>query len=38
MSPKGIVVMVFVLGFVWGGFLLLLRKAARHERRKSQEG
>jgi len=26
--------MIFVLGFVWGGLFMILRKAARHEKAK----
>ncbi len=37
MSGTGIVVMVLVLGFVWGGFALLLMTAAGKERAKKEE-
>ncbi|MFQ5690956.1 MAG: hypothetical protein ACE5HQ_11880 [Gemmatimonadota bacterium] len=38
MSTTGIVTMLFVLAFVWGGFVLILATAARKERRKTEEG
>ena len=34
MSRSGILFMIVVLGFVWGGFLLILITAARKERQK----
>lgn len=37
MSTTGLVVLVLVLGFVWGGFAVLLTWAARKERRKREE-
>lgn len=37
MSTTGIVTMVLVLAFVWGGFALLLTTATRKERRKREE-
>jgi hypothetical protein len=30
--------MILVLGFVWGGLFMILRKAARHERAKKKGG
>ncbi len=34
MSQSAVVMMVLMCGFVWGGFLLLLRRAIRSESRK----
>ncbi|MFQ5678061.1 MAG: hypothetical protein ACE5HP_01220 [Gemmatimonadota bacterium] len=36
MSATAIVVMVMILAFVWGGFLLILATAMRKERRKGE--
>ena len=36
MSRTGVLFMVAILGFVWGGFLIILITAARKERRKRQ--
>lgn len=38
MSAAGIVTMIAILGFVWGGFLLILITAIRREREKSRRG
>ncbi len=35
MSGAALTMMVLVCGFVWGGFLYLLARAIRSERRKS---
>lgn len=35
MTKQGIITMIFILGLVWGGFLLILLKAVRKERQKS---
>lgn len=37
MSTKTVLTMVAVLGFVWGGFLLILVTAFRKERRKGRD-
>lgn len=37
MSPKAIATMALILGFVWGGFLLILVTAFRREREKGRE-
>jgi len=34
MSTTAVVVMILVLGFVWGGFALILATAVRKEREK----
>lgn len=36
MSAKAVVTMVLILGFVWGGFLLILVTAFRRERAKGR--
>lgn len=36
MSATGLATMVLILGFVWGGLLLILTTAVRKERRKRQ--
>lgn len=38
MSPKAVATMVLVLGFVWGGFALILTTAIRKEREKAEGG
>lgn len=38
MSATTIAVMVLILGFVWGGFALILTTAVRKERDKRAEG
>ena len=38
MSTTAIVTMAAVLGFVWGGFVLILVAAVRKEREKSRPG
>lgn len=38
MSATTIAVMVLILGFVWGGFALILATAVRREREKVAEG
>ena len=35
MTPAAIITFVLIAGFVWGGFVLLLRKAIRMEARKT---
>ena len=35
MSTTAVIVMVVVLGFVWGGFALILTTAVRKEKEKS---
>jgi len=35
-TRQGIITMIFILGLVWGGFLLILLKAVRKERQKTQ--
>ena len=35
MTPLAIVMMMSICGVVWGGFVLLLLRAAKHERQKS---
>lgn len=34
MSTRAVVTMICILGFVWGGFLLILLTAIRKEREK----
>lgn len=36
MSTTAIVVMIVILGFVWGGFLVIVTRAARAERDKKR--
>lgn len=36
MSTTAIVTMIVILGFVWGGFLLIVSRAARAEREKKR--
>lgn len=38
MSATSIVVMTLILGFVWGGFLLIVATAVRAERAKQRPG
>ncbi len=38
MSATTIAVMVLILGFVWGGFALILATAVRREREKTADG
>ena len=35
MSTTAVIVMVVILGFVWGGFALILTTAVRKEKEKS---
>ena len=35
MSTTAVIVMIVVLGFVWGGFALILTTAVRKEKEKS---
>jgi hypothetical protein len=37
MTTTGIVTMILVLAFVWGGFGMFVLKAVRKERSKSQD-
>ena len=37
MTSTGIITMIAVLAFVWGGFALLVVTAVRKERRKTQD-
>jgi hypothetical protein len=37
MSPAAIATFVVIGGIVWGGFLLILSMAVRHERRKADQ-
>ncbi len=37
MTPAAIVTFVLIAGFVWGGFVLILRKAIRMEARKTEQ-
>ncbi len=36
MTKQGIITMILILGFVWGGFLLILLTAVRKERQKTR--
>ncbi len=38
MNATAVVLMVLICGLVWGGFILLLTRAVRHEGRKTQGG
>lgn len=38
METSGWITMVLILGFVWGGFGLLLIQALRNEKRKGASG
>jgi LPS O-antigen subunit length determinant protein (WzzB/FepE family) len=38
MSLLSIIVMIFVVGTVWGGFIILLTIAAKKEKRKEEIG
>ena len=35
MSTTAVIVMIVILGFVWGGFALILTTAVRKEKEKS---
>jgi len=37
MTSTGIITMIAVLAFVWGGFALLVATAVRKERRKTRD-
>ena len=38
MTTTTIVVMILILGFVWGGLAIIVMTAARKERQKTGEG
>ncbi len=38
MTTTGIIVMILVTGFVWGGLGFIMAKAARNERTKGESG
>ena len=38
MSGTGVLMMVLICGFVWGGLILLIAKAVRSEGAKSEVG